>query len=1248
MITFPQAPRVTPGDPVSSAHLAGLAHAVNARLRSGLGDGAWRIAWYWLQAARQIRNSNGAFLFPSNAEFFEFYAHLDPTAGEWPLTGPGDPEGTNVASVAGEFVFGSEARDMYSEALRLTDETVGGLYLETELLGLPGPPTPAIFRWTGSAPWGWRILNPSGVAIFDNGFVSATSGSYSLADWTGHTVQFNGRLTGEVYNISSPCANKRWNWSATVNVISFGQGAIVNTSCDGAPANPCFFGKTPVGHAWYVGRLQRGAYDATTGSLAAPAFRSAREHLRIVNSGRSPHGNAYGGFLPTPEFLGNCSDGTTDTEPTPNYEIKFSALRDGLSDITYPGTCPDDPSHVAAVYYLPDRYLVVTWGGTIDVLLSRDYLEGPYSGGRRLRKTWGDHLKRVLNYYASQFRGTNTQRKNEAGQYLPDAPEYAFDIQRFLTSQYRLAPARGTLYGTDQVSDTPGYRTFTRGPGRVNAGTVLAGSVTAENGFCVAGFYARLCLGNTDTVIEMLAGLDVVCRATVGAETPEAVVWLDSAVPAGTTVTFRVATDVTILPGGGLTIESAELLAYQPELHDLYLALRIGGARTDLLAGTDGDGLHEPQAREIGDNYFALGCLTTINRSGGLLERTEINSNAVLEALRRFSRHVRILRPQHLVGYAVEGGKSILWLDPFAYGVRSANALAGITDAIAADAPPGGFSNEWVIDFQFKPYAVPDSSPWKREAFGDFWAFSDRCLFYHPTFPIPPAQASNHVAFGSKIWAPAEAPTGYRYATFPAEGRILNSTAAADFFPSCRIYEPPGEMERAESVVVDGRDLVKLTLKGRLHHHPSAPASIARDVGTWNITNLRAEGYRTTENALREYLVNQTTGQNCVGATQPGNAAANSDAWTTYSNLHGACIPHILLVQLVPRPYRDTNTTSDASDSPLEHDPFPQIELYLRAMCEGYVDGRTSQDIGCTTGIDAVFDYSWPNVCFDAFGGRWVTTLGDAARPERPEGHGPLPSTYLYADTFNQLAAICDQLTRVRIMLPFQFETRNLTGSAFMVVGDVVDADNGSTACAGVPAEGVFWKGTPPNATATTVFGSWGTATQAFGSVQSAFTASGSLFTCSGSNWSLTTTRSTDEYRYALIDPDAEDALPPTIRDMLQTNGQFLATVTTLLDRQGIQETNLAGADTCGGLAAWAQLDGDYLRFPDLSFTETTCQILPAYGRADAATLGPSVITAAPNGLGGTCNTGVQNEITITPIVTDALILTVPLTPAEE
>src|ERR1051325_11721875 len=111
MITFTKAPTVAVGDPVTSTQFATLAKAFNDRLRSGLGDPTWRIHYYWLSLFRQVRNSDeGGFLFPPLAEFFTAgYQVLDPTQGDWPVTGPGEPEGSNVACQIMAYVFGADA-----------------------------------------------------------------------------------------------------------------------------------------------------------------------------------------------------------------------------------------------------------------------------------------------------------------------------------------------------------------------------------------------------------------------------------------------------------------------------------------------------------------------------------------------------------------------------------------------------------------------------------------------------------------------------------------------------------------------------------------------------------------------------------------------------------------------------------------------------------------------------------------------------------------------------------------------------------------------------------------------------------------------------------------------------------------------------------------------------------------------------------------------------------------------------------
>lgn len=137
-VQFERTPRVTPGEPVSSSQLAGLANAINGRLLSGLGDPTFRLRQFWLGAFRNLRNPDSSgFLYPATAEFFERYQMLPPEAGEWPATGPGLPEGINVSHPFGAYLYGHEGADVDDEATALNQVPIS-------LDGVP-PSTPLEF-----------------------------------------------------------------------------------------------------------------------------------------------------------------------------------------------------------------------------------------------------------------------------------------------------------------------------------------------------------------------------------------------------------------------------------------------------------------------------------------------------------------------------------------------------------------------------------------------------------------------------------------------------------------------------------------------------------------------------------------------------------------------------------------------------------------------------------------------------------------------------------------------------------------------------------------------------------------------------------------------------------------------------------------------------------------------------------------------------------------------------------------------
>ena len=114
-IVFRQASEVAPGDPITSTQWNTLADACNSRLRSTLGDGPWRIAYYYYSLFRELFHSDQPTFPPSpisvvsQAQFFERWQQVeDANAHPWP-GGPGGapaPPGTAGGLATGQIMSG--------------------------------------------------------------------------------------------------------------------------------------------------------------------------------------------------------------------------------------------------------------------------------------------------------------------------------------------------------------------------------------------------------------------------------------------------------------------------------------------------------------------------------------------------------------------------------------------------------------------------------------------------------------------------------------------------------------------------------------------------------------------------------------------------------------------------------------------------------------------------------------------------------------------------------------------------------------------------------------------------------------------------------------------------------------------------------------------------------------------------------------------------------------------------------------
>ena len=1052
------------------------------------------------------------------------------------------------------------------------------------------------------------------------------------------------------------------NRASTFGSYVFGAGDIepesvrmTDPSKGGVPLESA---ETPA-QIWALGKVQRGAYDPATGSMASPSWSAGLAHYSLMPSALSPHGNSYGGFFPTPLFLGDCDDGTSDTPATPNFEIKFTNLRTGAVKL-YPGTCPEEPTHVARVISWALGYYVVRFSGAIEYLPRTDWIEGPYSGGRTLSKAFGDHVGRAMNRWAGEFRGDEERHAKELRGSAPVLGK-AFDMHRFLARQYLLAPARGREID-DRETVVADYPRFTMtGATSAAAGAAIGPVSGPQSGFVWAAYLVRSTKLLSTAQVQLRRGAEVLGSATISPTSPDAIVVLQEAVT--DRVQFRLGNQVRFADAQGrIDIEVAELWAYRPMIHDLMVVLRLGGCRPDDGRGTDGSGLREAEAKAIWEDYAATGCVRKLRADQEVPELdADIGRNAIYDMARRWSRTVRVITRHNVVGYSVEDGDSCLWIDPIVTtptGV-SVNLLEGITDAITETAPARGWSNRWVMLTQSFRYSWSGTSIWSTDNLADYETFTDRCVHWTRILPAMPTQLQRHFNLSSdfsarRSWAP-EVASGYRYALG------LNSGANEAFYRSCQIYQPPPEIRSAKPVTIDGRKLVKVRLKGRLHHHHSlAPSAIARDVGTWDPVDVRAEAldYRTEENAIREWLLHQDDPTYQCEWEGPGNASAGSDILTGTDTPFGACLPVLWLVQIPSDPWDDPNDRPDPEDSPMTHEQMSQHELWLRVMTEGCVDGKATEKYGCEAGIDFVFDLRWETHCFQTIGRPWISTLPIETtrrlktrdvRADGPMGFGPLPTVPAAAETFNAFVKLTNALTDYRVMLPHKFEIRTFQDEILTPVTEVYTPDGAPRTCPGATYNpGWSWTGNPGNPRAATEVATWAEADAAASSWIAGFGVSGADYLCSGDAFVVFSKREDQEYRWVLVDPDAQYAIPAAWRNQLEKDGRLLAIETTTVERvQGIP----GGADPtgCNGNFVW-QVSGQPVEWRVNVATKTLCEFRPSRGRVVAPA--PGIVTFI--GASGTplCNELPASTADVTrvlsPVPTDAIILRVPLVDPED
>lgn len=985
---------------------------------------------------------------------------------------------------------------------------------------------------------------------------------------------------------------------------------------------------------WTLAKRQRGAAELVSGYSAAPMLDASDKFWQLYQGPRSPHGNAFGALLPGPEEVATCPDGTV---PLGFFLTKIGS--NPVVTVSWTGTCDattESGTNAAFIFATETLWYVVKIDGSFETFPRSEYMEGPYTENAKLRKTSAKMLDRVIALFASEFRGSTGQRE-----LLLDRLSFAFDFQRFFTSQYLLAPARGQVVGDSIIplypqakldcseTNAKGARlTFNGGGGYpVASGFVIASAIVKVFGLPLSALTIDF------RIRENIAEQVSIFLDNTG--NGEALHTFLNPPKAGDALIVTIGDRIEGKSGARIEAEFAELKAYKPTIWDAYALIRLS---TGAVASVESQGTTETGSKEVFMNYVTKGCVTNINGALSFPDAPDnINQSAIYETARRLSKNVRIIPRQQLLGYEVTDGKSILYFKRHAFNLGFVDAFEGIAptaaeilkdanaNGIRAVAPSGGWSNEWLMGVDFKNSSGfnNNTSNFRPEVYSDYFALNNRCLFHSASLASGTnSRTRNHFVPGLSNFPTstlagnliAEAPSSWNYGPTDNYASSLNLEVCGamdaacianriNFYKSCRIYEPWPEIESVTSQMEGGVEVAKVTFKERIRSTvgevAGAPATIARDMSTWNIAALKLEPFRCDENGIREYLWMQSSGVACE-LYQAGNYAIDATLLSLPGGIVGACFPDFLFVKLIEKPFADDNDNQDSKDSPVTFDQEVAKEVYLRAICESFVDNLATVELNCATS-SGVYNYTFENLQHQAHGNQWLPLMSKGDRPDAPRGFWPVPNTVLRAERFNQFSKAVNLLTTIPLMIPINVEGR-LTTKEGTKLHTRIGWPNPADACANPNVSAVRALVEISNIDMpTVVVGAWAS----ISGIQYLTAVSTLAENVCGAGGEWTQVQDTDslEVRTLLDLGDQLNALPPTISTMV-TNGEASVLYKTVLTENyyGIEySVSSAGTYCCGTIdsvdptichGTWFHNGTTHgYNFPSLGGVETVCRI---------------------------------------------------------
>jgi len=828
---------------------------------------------------------------------------------------------------------------------------------------------------------------------------------------------------------------------------------------------------------WEHGKLQRGAYDPTTGNSGAPAFDAAEYAGRNqwVGTDRtvpstSPILSVWGGYLPGPKLVDCGGVFQVSGDEFTFFSRALNAVSHVFSDCVHPNLF---------IRFHSDHYEIWVDGAVTHRLFYSQYYLIPRDPQAGPGHAPGWQMHEAFNAFAASFRGSDAQRAS-ANFGIKDI---GFDFERFLARQYLLSPARGnmveTFFGSGILELVADYHLFAFDatgvaipPFTKAEDADLADNYDFGANFCFAG-YKVTSSGLTGPVsirLQHVGDTQLLENPTITVQNGSRVYWFE--LPE--TGTLEIVSQTVIPIGATIVFELAPLWVRKPKMLDAYIVTRRGSCRAE---APDVGGWDYPSAKEIGDNYFATGCIVN-GQECAVNNEPNIQDNPVYEANRRMLReNFRLLKRESFQGYEVVGGKAVLLfgrttagspgLDIFSgfappltaipsgallsgveYRVKGVSgavnyggsiypigatftALPGIRDytmtgeasphqinGIITVAPQSGQTNEWSLFLGFTTY---DGGALSLEDYSDpAGMMISRCSLLGFGLSSSGGGLSETMAAMAdthpQLPIDPKTPAGWIYA------ERANQYASNTFFNSCKIYQPDYVVERIE---YDEAGRVKVTLSGPLR---TATATERQD-----------------DNGLTDYRTFITGGVGC-----PKRIGDNaSDPVSDITN--GSCVPRFHFTRQMPRVHEDGNDTQEDTDTRCLASRMQWMDWALDAMAPGYLDKNLLNVAGQSCAPRFV-NYTKDSLFFQAAGWRWQPLPAEPTKFDLRQGFGDMPNTVMRASKFNGLAAAINLLNVLPVNVPIPLEYEATTTVELQPAG-LSDMS------------GVWWRTLAPNET---------------------------------------------------------------------------------------------------------------------------------------------------------------------------------------